>query len=379
MESVTLGLAGRNPQSAPFFFLRVALRVRVRARVEEERPDPFELDREGSRRWVRGRVGRAWLVETGGPIAFVGYVDVQRPEGWLLRGVYTRPEACRRGLARAGRRGAMSVRRPAGYEIAYHGRQRAKADRAGALRGRPAAAGEAMGAYLWTNAKVLAVDVSVSRDVAQAFLPEALSLAEPATATLFVADYPETAFGSVYREAAVLLHAGDDRGPALHCSWMVVDDDTALILGREVLGFPKKMAEIQLEEREGRAVGTVSRKGVELMRLEATIGEAETNPAPFFARRMVNAIGTLPTGMKRIDLPPAEEHIHSARVGEAKVALASSDRDPLADLRPAASGSARLVHLDFGSLAAAAGGGQSEILGDAGADWTLRHFFYRAR
>jgi acetoacetate decarboxylase len=28
---------------------------------------------------------------------------------------------------------------------------------------------------------------------------------------------------------------------------MVVDDDTALILGREMLGFPKKMADIELE------------------------------------------------------------------------------------------------------------------------------------
>jgi acetoacetate decarboxylase len=29
---------------------------------------------------------------------------------------------------------------------------------------------------------------------------------------------------------------------------MAVDDDTALILGREMLGFPKKMADIELEK-----------------------------------------------------------------------------------------------------------------------------------
>ena len=237
----------------------------------------------------------------------------------------------------------------------------------------------APGAAMWPDAWVAALEVDVRREVAQAWLAPGLVASTPARATLFFARYARTGFGVAYQECGLLLHARHRRRDVASCAWMVVDDDTALILGREVLGFPKKMAEIRLEEREGRAVGTVSRRGVELMRLEATIGEAETNPAPFFARRMVNAIGTLPTGMKRIDLPPAEEHIHSARVGEAKVALASSDRDPLGDLRPAASGSARLVHLDFGSLAAAAGGGQSEILGDAGADWTLRHFFYRAR
>ena len=61
------------------------------------------------------------------------------------------------------------------------------------------------------------------------------------------------------------------------------------------------------------------------------------------------------------------------------VALASSDRDLLADLRPAAAGSVRLVHLDFESLDAAVGGNEGEIVGDAGAGWTLRHFFCRAR
>lgn len=233
--------------------------------------------------------------------------------------------------------------------------------------------------YLWTNARILSVDVGISSSAARALLPDALSLPEPAVATLFVADYPETAFGSVYREAAVLLHAADSRGPALHCPWMVVDDDTALILGREVLGFPKKMAEIALEERDGRAVGWVRRRGVELMRLEARVTSAEEAPAPFFARRIVNVIGTLPTGLALIDLPPAAERIHSARSGEAKVSLASSERDPLASLAAAPSGAARLGHLDFGTVAAAAGGGASTILGPVDPGWAARQFLARAR
>jgi ribosomal protein S18 acetylase RimI-like enzyme len=63
---------------------------------EESRPDPFAGDFRGFRRWVRGRVPRARVVEAGGRVVFVGYADVQRPEGWLLQGVYTRPEARRR-------------------------------------------------------------------------------------------------------------------------------------------------------------------------------------------------------------------------------------------------------------------------------------------
>ena len=69
---------------------------------EESRPDPFAGDARGFRRWVRGRVPRARVVEEGGRVVFTGYADVQRPDGWLLQGVYTRPEARRRGYGRLG-------------------------------------------------------------------------------------------------------------------------------------------------------------------------------------------------------------------------------------------------------------------------------------
>ena len=35
-------------------------------------------------------------------MAFVAYADVQRPEGWLIQGVYTWPAYRRRGFAAAG-------------------------------------------------------------------------------------------------------------------------------------------------------------------------------------------------------------------------------------------------------------------------------------
>jgi RimJ/RimL family protein N-acetyltransferase len=69
---------------------------------EEARPDPFLGDVAGFRRWVRGRVARARVVECAGRVAMVGYADVQRFEGWLLQGIYTWPEFRKRGLASLG-------------------------------------------------------------------------------------------------------------------------------------------------------------------------------------------------------------------------------------------------------------------------------------
>jgi ribosomal protein S18 acetylase RimI-like enzyme len=89
----------RPAQAADLEWLVEAARESLR---EESRPDPFSGDARGFRRWVRGRVPRARVVEHAGRVVFVGYADVQRPEGWLLQGVYTRPDARRCGYARVG-------------------------------------------------------------------------------------------------------------------------------------------------------------------------------------------------------------------------------------------------------------------------------------
>jgi GNAT superfamily N-acetyltransferase len=79
--------------------LVVAARASLR---EEGRPDPFDGDPPGFRRWVRGRLPRARVVEHAGRVVSVGYADVRREQGWLLQGVYTRPDARRQGFATVG-------------------------------------------------------------------------------------------------------------------------------------------------------------------------------------------------------------------------------------------------------------------------------------
>ena len=83
---------------------------------EEGRPDPFLGDPVGFRRWVQGRLARARVVERDGRVAFVGYADVRRPEGWLVQGVYTWPEQRRRGIARAGMAGIVREAGEAGAD-----------------------------------------------------------------------------------------------------------------------------------------------------------------------------------------------------------------------------------------------------------------------
>ena len=75
---------------------------------EEDRPDPFDGDPAGFRRWVAGRVERARIVEVDGEVVFVGYADVRRPDGWLIQGVYTWPRARQQGHATTGMMGIIA-------------------------------------------------------------------------------------------------------------------------------------------------------------------------------------------------------------------------------------------------------------------------------
>ena len=93
------GSTARSAAKADLDALVYAARESLR---EENRPDPFAGDARSFRRWVRGRVPRARVVESDGRILFVGYADVQRPEGWLLQGIYTWPDERRRGFGAAG-------------------------------------------------------------------------------------------------------------------------------------------------------------------------------------------------------------------------------------------------------------------------------------
>ena len=139
--------------------------------------------------------------------------------------------------------------------------------------------------------------------------------------------------GFDYREVGVLLHATLRKKPVLHVAWMVVDDDTAMSLGRELLGFPKKMAEIDVEVGEASARAIVRRRGVDLLAIRADLGEpiAETK---VFPKPIVNVRGIpslLPDMLLRMD---GGECFHSGRAAEFEVQVEAERLRPARGARP---------------------------------------------
>jgi len=183
----------------------------------------------------------------------------------------------------------------------------------------------------WQEARMATFTSEVDERTARAWLPPGLlglRIAKPARATLFIADYPRTSFGISYREAGLFLHARCWGREVLHCAWMVVDDDVALILGRELLGFPKKIAEISLTLENGNCQGVVRRGGAELITISGKGGQP-TLEHPAFPLPIVNVWG-IPALLPRMLLwmnPP--QRVHDGWHCEMTVDVGGSDSDPL--------------------------------------------------
>jgi len=201
---------------------------------------------------------------------------------------------------------------------------------------------------LWDNARFIFADVPVEPKVASKRLPWGLRLADPPRATLFIVDYTKNSFTVPYHESAILLHVRHLLGAGLHCPWMVVDDDTALIFGRELLGYPKKMGEFVFEEDDDMVRASMTRRGTTVLSMEGVKGEREVPPRPAFDVKTFNAGGPgslfviNPVWMFR-----PREVIHESRQMEVKINIEASEFDPIAEMVAGGPLSGRFVAMDI--------------------------------
>lgn len=201
---------------------------------------------------------------------------------------------------------------------------------------------------LWDNARFIFADVPVDKVRASRILPWGLKLAEPARATLFIVDYTKTSFTVPYHEAAMLLHVRHPLGQGLHCPWMIVDDDTALIYGRELLGYPKKLGVFEFEEDETGVRASLTRRGTRVLSMEGVKGERHRDPAPVFDVKTFNVGGPGSLfGINPIWMFRPREVIHESLEIEVKLEVLPSEFDPIAEVVAGNPVSGRFVVMDI--------------------------------
>jgi acetoacetate decarboxylase len=122
------------------------------------------------------------------------------------------------------------------------------------------------------DAEMLRVAFRTDPETVSSILPKPLRPADEPLAQAFVARYPATNFGVNYSEGALFLRAVHKDEPGWYCLAMPVDNDMAMVGGREQFGYPKKIAdEITLDQDGDHFMGSVVRRGVEVLRIEADL------------------------------------------------------------------------------------------------------------
>ncbi len=200
------------------------------------------------------------------------------------------------------------------------------------------------------NAEMLTVVWETKPEIVARLLPPPLKPAKRPLAIAFLANYPETNFGVTYQEGALFLLAEFNGEEGTYCLAMAVNNDMAMIGGREVFGYPKKMATIELE-REGNVMkGWIERHGVRYLEISANLdGTLNTGDA---AEILLEAFGMdenpvrtvlnfkyfpAPEGLgfdynPRLVREEVEFHHKVMEMGSAEITLRPSEHDPWAEV-----------------------------------------------
>jgi len=187
------------------------------------------------------------------------------------------------------------------------------------------------------DAEMLTVFWETKPEIIAKLLPPPLKPAKDNIAMAFVANYPRTNFDVTYKESALFVRALHNGEEGSYCLAMPVTNDMAMAGGREVYGFPKKMANIHLEKAGKRAHGWVERYGIRFVEIDATLTGTIPELPPMGPTFLFKA-------MPRIDLTPGfdgpvflaaqrtEIVARSVEIGTADLTLRPSEQDPWAEI-----------------------------------------------
>lgn len=204
------------------------------------------------------------------------------------------------------------------------------------------------GGWIYRDAYYLVADLELDPDRAARWIPRPLALASPARAQVFTGYFPTNTFGSVYREAGVFIDVVHRWTRAIYSPWMLVDDDVALILGRELLGYPKKLGELSWDHDGDRIRGVARRRGHDLIEMSGRLGAVMTSPPPILGRPHRNIRTSLGVAVPKVIAFTPRERVVEVRHAELEVSIRGSDRDPLHELGFGRVLACRLHRVDLG-------------------------------
>jgi acetoacetate decarboxylase len=201
------------------------------------------------------------------------------------------------------------------------------------------------------DAEMLAVFWETKPEIIARLLPPPLKPAKDPVAMAFAAYYPRTNFDVTYRESALFIRASHNGEEGNYCLAMPVTNDMAMAGGREVFGFPKKMADIHFARKGDSVEGWTERRGVRFMEVHAKLS-GNFNDEEAQKKHLETSVGSdgsirgISYNFKHFPAPEGSAFDYNPRLvrqetilrpremllGEAEIILKASDYDPWAEV-----------------------------------------------
>lgn len=130
--------------------------------------------------------------------------------------------------------------------------------------------------FHFRDVHAISINYETDEEALLALLPDALELPETPTATLMFIKYPFSTLGP-YEETILgipCLLNGEERFYIPH---IVLNSDAPLAAGREIYGYPKKLADIEISESSDGVIGQMARPAGNLI---CSAGMRPQEPVP---------------------------------------------------------------------------------------------------
>jgi acetoacetate decarboxylase len=112
------------------------------------------------------------------------------------------------------------------------------------------------GPYRFVNREFMVIAYKTELDALRAVVPEPLQVSDPIVKYEFIRMPDSTGFGD-YTESGQVIPVTYEGQPGAYVHAMYLNDDAPIAGGREIWGFPKKLAEPSLRVEKDSLVGTL--------------------------------------------------------------------------------------------------------------------------
>lgn len=201
----------------------------------------------------------------------------------------------------------------------------------------------------YEDAELLSAMFTIKKEIAEKIIPEPLKAGSANLGLVVIAYYPKTSIGPYY-ESFLWVQAIHGNQIGFYCPYIYVTTDAALAAGREIWGFPKKIAKINISKENNKIVGLVERKGVELIKIEANIiGEGTFPEIPkrvYTLKQMIRGDGT-DYDMRYIVETGLEWTVKQLKNCTGTLEFKSSSEDPLGELKPISTIGILFIRMNF--------------------------------